>query len=199
MLATIKPLASIAISRVRYIEMMKKAYGLLALLATFLLLAACAQAAEGGTAWIGHGAKNGSNWWASVRGVAHGHSSSSACLDVFVQAKGTGGEATECGTVRLDLPLYERLAEGKGKQRLTVFAAVMPQVVQSVGLNLGSRGFQRMRVDQLGASSAKKAGVDRFSYFARAFRGSICIKRLRGFGESGEVLTDISFPRCHES
>lgn len=178
---------------------MKKAYGLLVLLGTLSLCAASVQATGGGTFEIGHGAKDGSKWWASVRSVSNAKSTRSACLDVYVQVKDVGGEATECGTVRIDLPLYERLAEGKGKQRLTVFAALMPQVVRSVGLNLGSRGFQHMRVDQLEASSAKEAGVERFAYFARAFRGPVCIKRLRGFGESGDVLTDISFPRCHES
>ncbi len=176
--------------------------GRLALSGAVVLLlvgACCAQATGGETVWIGHGAKDHSRWGASVRGIPNAKSSSSACLDVYVEVNGSGGEATECGTVRLDLPLYERLAEGKGKQRLTVFAALMPESVQSVGLNLGSRGFQRMRVEQLGASSAEKVGVERFRHLARAFRGSICIKRLRGFGETGEVLTDISFPRCHES
>lgn len=179
--------------------MMKKTYALMVVAGAVFMMSGYGQASDFATAVIGHGEKSGSSWQASVRGAANAKSSSSACLDVFVQVRGTGGEATECGTVRLILPVYERLAEGKGKRLLTVFAALMPPSVQSVGLNLGSRGFQRMRVDQLGAASAKKAGVERFSYFARAFRGPTCIKRLRGYGEAGEVLTDIDFPRCHES
>lgn len=178
---------------------MKKTYALLIVVGSLFLVAAHAPASEVPTAVIGHGAKSGSSWQASVRGVANARSSSSACLDVFVRVTSAGGEATECGPVRLVLPVYERLAEGTGPQRLTVFATLMSPAIHSVGLNLGSRGFQRTRTHQLGAASAKKAGVEQFSYFVRAFRGPTCIKRLRGYGEAGEVLTDIDFPRCHES
>jgi hypothetical protein len=178
---------------------MMKTYTLIAVVGTLMMAPAGAQASGTASAVIGDGAKNGATWEASVRAAAKAKSSNSACLDVFVQVKEAGGQATECGAVRLVLPVYERLAEGRGRQMLTVFSALMPPAIQSVGLSLGSRGFQRMRVEQLGPASAKRAGVERFSYLARAFRGPVCIKRLRGFGESGEVLTDISFPRCHES
>jgi hypothetical protein len=148
---------------------------------------------------IGHGTRGDARWTATVRAASTGESAKSACLDAFVQVKGVGSEATECGAVRNSLPLFNRLALGRGKQRLTVFSAVMPPEAQRVALSLGSRGLQKMRVRHLGSETAKRLDIQPFAYLARAFSGPVCIRRFRAYDGDEALLTDIAFIRCHES
>jgi hypothetical protein len=148
---------------------------------------------------IGRGHQDGVAWSVSLRAVSGHEASRSACIDVAIQSQGLGSEARECGAATVDLPLMSRLALGKGKQRLTVFSAVMPPEVERVALNLASRGYQKSKVRHLKARDADAAGLAPFGYLTRSFTGPVCIRRLRAYGGEGELLTDISFIRCHES
>lgn len=148
---------------------------------------------------LGHGAGEGAAWSVSVQRTVKGNTSSSACLNLYAQLNGTGSESRECGSVRSDLPLFGRLALGKGKQQITVFAAVLPPNVFSVGLGLGSRGFQKARVSHIGRRRAEAAGLNQYAYLSRSFRGPVCIKRLRAYDSAGIQVTNLPFIRCHES
>ncbi len=148
---------------------------------------------------IGRGHHGEVAWSVSLRSVSGHEVSRSACVEVAIQSRGLGSETRECGAATTDLPLMSRLALGKGKQRLTVFAAVMPPEVERVALNLASRGYQKSKVRRLKARDADAAGLEPFAYLTRSFAGPVCIRRLRAYGGEGELLTDISFIRCHES
>jgi hypothetical protein len=146
---------------------------------------------------ISHGIHHGTAWTVSVRSTPRG--SHSACLDTSIQSRTSGSEATECGSVRNDLPLFGRLALGRGKQRLTVFTALMDPAAMRVSLNLAARGYQKMRIRHLGSYAAVSAGLEPFAYLTRSFVGPVCIRRLRAYDAEGALLTDIPFIRCHES
>jgi hypothetical protein len=148
---------------------------------------------------LGHGQEAGVRWSVSLRDALTNESSQVACLEIALLSRHLGSESTECGAVRSELPLFDRLAIGQGRHRVTVFAAVMPPAVKRVALSLASRGYQKMRVRHLSVSSAESAGVEPFAYLTRSFAGPVCIRRLRAYDDGGATITDISFFRCHES
>lgn len=149
------------------------------------------------TQQLGHGFHHGTAWSVSVGPTSRGLHS--ACLETSIQSRTAGSESKECGSVRGDLPLFERLAVGAGKQRLTVFTALMVSATKRVSLNLAARGYQKMRVRHIGLDAAESAGLEPFAYLTRSFVGPVCIRRLRAYDGNGALLTDIPFIRCHES
>lgn len=148
---------------------------------------------------LGHGQQDGVGWSVSLRDALANESSKVACLEIALLSRYLGSESTECGAVRSDLPLFDRLAIGQGKHRVTVFAVVMPPAVKRVALDLASRGYQKMRARHLSVGNAKSAGLEPFAYLTRSFAGPVCIRRLRAYGDEGVLLTDLPFFRCHES
>jgi hypothetical protein len=201
MMVTIRPRASTADCR----ENRKMTTSIIRWLVAGLaitIMAGCvgiAVGAEDGQMEIGHGYRDGVGWSVSLRSVSAPESTRSACIEVAIQSRRLVSETSECGSVTTELPLWSRLAIGKGKGRFTVFAAVMPPQVERVALNLASRGYQKSKVRRLSAKDADSSGLEPFAYLARAFTGPVCIRRLRAYGGEGELLTDISFIRCHES
>jgi hypothetical protein len=148
---------------------------------------------------LGHGQREGVGWSARLRDNSASESSHVACLEIALASPDLGSEARECGPVRTDLPLVERLALGSGERRVTVFAVVLPPAVERVALNLASRGYQKTRARHLSTGAAESLGLEPFAYLTRSFVGAVCIRRLRAFGDGGEIITDVSFIRCHES
>jgi hypothetical protein len=170
----------------------------------FGLLAACiwsaaAVGAESDQVQIGHGQLDGIQWSVALRPVLKSDSSQSACLDIALFSRHLGSETTECSAVEAQLPLFDRVAIGKGKRRVTVFAVVMPPAVKRVALGLAARGNQKMRVRHLSAADAEAIGVEPFAYLIRSFTGPVCIKTLRAYDAGGATITELPFFRCHES
>jgi hypothetical protein len=174
-------------------------YVVAVVLAGVLAAIGVALGAESDRIQLGHGQHGEVAWSVSLRDSRASESPRAACLDIAIRSKHLGSEATECGAARSDLPLFDRLAIGKGKHRITVFGAVMPPAVKRVALGLASRGYQKMRVRHLGAKAAKSAGVEQFAYLTRSFAGPVCVKRLRAYGADGALITDLPFFHCHES
>lgn len=163
------------------------------------LCSAVAIGAERDQVQIGHGQRDRFEWSIALRPVLKSESTQSACLDIALFSRHLGSETTECSAVEAQLPLFDRVAMGKGKQRVTVFAVVMPPAVKRVALGLAARGNQKMRVRHLSAADAEAIGVEPFAYLVRSFVGPVCIKKLRAYDAGGVTITDLPFFRCHES
>jgi hypothetical protein len=138
---------------------------------------------------LGHGSIGDYRWAVFAGRESRSGSPRRPCV---ITAHGGGpspgsSEGVLCGPLAF-VPILLASSSGEGKRMRTVLGMAFPAEVHSVRLWLRGKKSRLIRLRRLSERQAKKAGLMRFRYAARAFAGPYCLTRFAYYDAFGDLI-----------